>query len=225
MRSLEQLIEQEVKRWSLERRRPPTSHTKESPSSITISREFGSQGARLGELVAQQLGLAFFDQNLMHRLAEAAEAAEGPLSWIDERPRSQWHDFVDGILMGDRYTESEYLRRLVQVVREIDKQGGAVLVGRGSQYILAPSRALRVRVVAPLSARVASVAERSGVSEAEARRQIDKTDAERAAFMRHHFDRNLEDPASFDLTVNTGTMSVSQAAKMVAAAWGLRFPI
>jgi len=223
MRSMEQLIDQQVKRWTHGRReRGPAVEV--APPSVTISREFGSRGAGVGQLVAGTLGLTYFDQGIVARLADAAGASTGPLAWLDERPRGPWSDFVDGILLGDRYTESEYLRHLIQVVREIDRQGGAVVVGRGAHCILGPQRALRVRIVAPREARIAGVADRRGLSEEEAADLVDRTDAERAEFLRHHYDRSLDDPATFDLVVNTGTMTVTQAADLVASAWCARFP-
>ena len=143
MRTREQLIEQQVKRWTHQRRERAAPSSEMAPPSLTISREYGSQGADVGELAAKKLGLSFFDQDLVQRLAEVADASQGPVAWLDERPRGSWSDFVDGILLGDRYTESEYLRHLILVVRKIDADGGGVLVGRGAHYILGPKRALR----------------------------------------------------------------------------------
>ncbi len=223
MRNLDQLIEHQVRRWQADRAREPASDGALPQPSVTISRQFGSQGGEVGRRAAGLLGFTFWDQELVHRMADAAEAQAAALSWVDERPRGAWADFVDGILMGDEYTESEYLRRLIQVVRGIANRGAGVILGRGSHYILGPERALRVRVVAPLEARVASVAERHGVSPAEARRLVQRTDRERESFMRHHYDRKLEDAASFDLVVNAGSMSLDQTAAVIASTWRARF--
>ncbi len=83
MRSREQLIEQQVKRWTHQRRERAAPSSEMAPPSLTISREYGSQGADVGELAAKKLGLSFFDQDLVQRLAEVADASQGPVAWLD----------------------------------------------------------------------------------------------------------------------------------------------
>ncbi len=222
MRSLDALIEQQVLKWTLTQK-PKRVEAPHVPPVVTISRQFGSRGTRVGELVARQLGFVLWDQDLVHRMADEANVTESTLSWIDESPHSAWRDFVDGILMGDQYTESEYLRRLIQVVRGVADRGSAVVVGRGGQYILGPSRALRIRVVAPFEDRVAGIAGRGGLTLKDARRAVKAIDKERAVFMQHHYDRDVNDLDAYDLLVNVGTLSLEQAAKIVVAAYRARF--
>lgn len=222
MQSLDSLIDQQIKRWTRERK-PKRVESTVVPPVVTVSRQFGSRGAHVGELAARKLGFSFWDQELLHGMADQTEAAQAALSWIDERPQSAWRDFVDGILMGDEYTESEYLRRLIQVVRGVADRGSAVVVGRGSHYILGPSRALRVRIVAPVETRVQSLAERGGMDLKDARRVVKRIDRQRVVFMRHHYDRDLEDVTSFDLVLNVGTLTLDQAAEIVVAAYRARF--
>jgi len=224
-RSLEQLIEEQVQRWTLERQRKKAAvPVKQSIHPvITISRQFGSRGSAIGQRVAEELGFSFWDKELLHRMAEEAEASESTLSWIDERPRGAWNDFVEGILLGDKYTESEYLRQLVEVVRAISDKGRGVIVGRGSQFILGPRRALRVRFVCPQKMRVESIAERRSITTGKAERLIQKVDKERGTFLMHHYGKEREDPSSFDLIINTGTVTEERATQIVLDAYRQQF--
>ena len=190
---------------------------------ITISRQFGSRGSAIGKQIAERTGFTFWDSELLDRMADEAKASKATLAWIDEHPRSAWNDFLDGMLLGDEYTESEYLRRLIRVLHGIQKSGSGVVVGRGSQFVLQSDQALRVRFVCPMDLRVASVMERHDLREKAAVRLIKKVDKQREVFMQHHYGRPLEDPANFDIVLNSGTLSAEVAVETVMAAYENRF--
>jgi cytidylate kinase len=118
---------------------------------------------------------------------------------------------------------SDYFRELARVVHTIASHGGAVIIGRGVAFMLDPASALRVRTVCPVDLRARGIAERSGVTEAQARAEIESIDADRRAFVRDHYGRDTDDPAAYDLLVNTGTMSLEQCAELVACAYRARF--
>jgi len=80
-----------------------------------------------------------------------------------------------------------------------------------------------VRVIAPLEVRVARVAQRDDLSEADARAKVTRIDDERVAFNRQHYNADIRDPNNYDLVVNAGTLSVEGAAAQTAAAFQFRF--
>jgi cytidylate kinase len=104
-------------------------------------------------------------------------------------------------------------------VGAIAHHGSAIILGRGAHLILGRGEALRVYVVAPLEARVATVMRREGIPEREARRQVQAVEADRAAFLMKHFHVQLDDPSRFDIVVNTGLLGVAGAAAAVRAAF------
>lgn len=226
MRSLEQLIEEQVHRWSLDRRARKDSEARTTLTAwpvITISRQFGSEGAAIGNQLALATGFTFWDSELLHEMADATEANRSTLAWVDEHPRSAWSDFLDGMLLRDNYTESEYLRRLIRVLDGIQKTGSGVVVGRGSQFVVNAKRALRVRFVCPLDRRITRVSEGHELDTKEAARLIERVDHEREVFMQHHYDRSLADPTNFDIVLNTGAMSHEVAVQTILTAYEARF--
>ena len=82
---------------------------------------------------------------------------------------------------------------------------------------------LRVRVIAPLDVRVARIAERDRLSEADARAKVLRIDGERVAFNRHHYNADLTDPNNYDMVLNTGTLGIEGAAAQTVSAFQLRF--
>jgi cytidylate kinase len=105
----------------------------------------------------------------------------------------------------------------------IGQHGHAVIIGRGAQFILAPDRTLRVRVIAPLEQRASRVAENLAIDLGEARARVLQKDGERLAFARAHFNRDVRAPEQYDLLINTANVEVEQAAVLIEEAFTMRF--
>jgi cytidylate kinase len=226
-REVMQLVDEQVKRWlaEQEKRKAQPRVTPEPPKPlITISREAGANGTSLGRIVAKKLAFELWDQEIVHRVAEEKGAPEALFAAVDERARSRIQDLLAGILMGDVGTETEYVASLGRVFHSIAEHGSAVIVGRGAHYVLGPNEALRVRVVAPLEDRVRVIAGTRRLGEREARAEVERIDHERVAFNRHHYGRNVADPAFYDVIVNTGSFQLESAADVVVAAYRAKFP-
>jgi cytidylate kinase len=225
-RSLLSIVDEQIQRWRIEQAsRARDLLPRERPKPIvTISRQAGSRGTELGRLVSEALGFRFWDQEIVHRIAEELGAPEAMTRAVDEHPRGRLADLLAGILMGDRSTEEEYFAQLVRLVVSLGERGGAVVVGRGAQFIVAAESALRVRVVAPLDTRVRHLAVQRRLTDAAARTEVERLDRERAVFMRHHYDRDVTDPAAYDLVINSATMPIERAVQIVVAAYGVKFP-
>jgi hypothetical protein len=169
--------------------------------------------------VATSLGLECDDREILTRIAQEAHIAERLVSPLDERDARTWlSDWVVPLITGSYLTPYGYLHHLARVVDHIARSQGGVILGRGAHLILRPGRALRVRVVAPLAVRVATVAAREGLSEAAARRRVVEVERERQAFLQRCFRAPLDDASTFDLQVNTGVIGVEGAVGAVCVA-------
>ena len=221
-RNVSQLVAHQVKKWDLAQ----LEHDAEAPKPywpvIAISRQFGACGAAVGKVLAERLGFSFWDRELIDAIATESGAYASLLASVDEQHRGLVNDFIEGVILGARYTRSEYLSTLVRVVSTLAHHGRAVIVGRGINYVLG-DRAFRFRAVASLSHRVAHIAQRQQLGEEEARERVRRVDDERSDFVKHHFRSDVDDPASYDLLVNTATLSVAAAADLVESGYRVRF--
>lgn len=222
-RSVESIVEQQVKRWAQERARRTGPAPKPRPV-ISMSRQFGARGAELARRVADRLEYQFWDQEILHEIARHAHVSEQLVASFDEHHKVVLAETLKSMMHTGPLGTSEYLRELLRVVRSVAGHGGAVLVGRGAQFLLDPATVLRVRAVCPLDDRVRGLCSRYGVDDAEARRRLAEMDQDRRAFHRDHFDRDVEDPTAYDLVVNTGSIPLERAVDLVIAAYDARFP-
>jgi hypothetical protein len=164
------------------------------------------------------LKVEVFHQEVLHEMAKRAEVSEQMLATLDERGQSILEDWISSLVY-DRYMwPDEYLQHLMNVIGTIGKHGRAVVVGRGANFILPPEQRFRVRVTAPRKLRIQNVARDFNLTEDEAKRRVIKTESDRKAFIRKYFNADIADPDNYDLIVNTGTLSVDDATKVIAGA-------
>ena len=220
MRHIDQMITDQVRTWS---QHAAEAHLKgETPGArpiITVSREFGARGAALSALVGQRMGFKVWDKDLLNAIAEEGGDDVRLLESLDEHRRKAIDDAMHGTLMGSKHTNTHYFRSLLRVVHTIVAHGKGIVVGRGANYISKSPQILRVRVVCPLEMRIRGYAEREGLSEKQARKEILQRDADRADFIRHHFKRDVGASSDYDLMLNAGTLSLEQMAEIVVAAY------
>jgi len=222
-RSTEALVELQVKRWATSpRAKAKPEETPHRWPVIAISREYGARGAAIGERVAQRLGFDFWDQKFVHTIAESSGMSTKVIASLDEQRRNAFSHVFATIFTGG-ITSSGYVERLFRIIHTVSSHGGAVLIGRGANFLLRPESCLRVRVVMPFAERVRGIMERRGLSEREARDEVTDTDADRHAFIRQTYDTDVSDTLAYDLTINSGFIPVEPAVDVVIAAYTARF--
>ena len=192
---------------------------------VTISREFGSQGALVGEKVANALGFSFWDHQLVEAIAKETGAGEILLDTLDEHARNRVEEFVAGLLMGRTGTAEEFVHQIAKTIRTIYKHGRAVVVGRGGQFVLFDEQALRVRIVADFDKRVKGYAERNELTISEAEKIVKKTDLEREKFIQMQYHRDVNKASNYDVVLNVTTLGMEDAAELIVAAYSTKFKI
>ena len=91
-----------------------------------------------------------------------------------------------------------------------------MLIGHASQAVLPTSRNIvHAFIAAPLAQRARFVAAEEGISPEEASKLVKATDAERADFLQRYYGMRWDNPANYDLVLNTGRLPVSAAAGLI----------
>ncbi len=183
---------------------------------VTISRQYGARGYAIGRLVAQKLGWEVYSRNLVDHISRRAKLREKVISEFDEK--KQLAKLTQLLFNPGAYSSDKFYRHLVQVVLSISRQGRAVIIGRGANFICDKEFGLHVRVIADLESRIKRYAEKEGVTLREARRKVIAVDRERAEFVRHYFGADIEEPRHYDLVLNVEHFNNEQAADIIIAA-------
>ncbi|MBW2559952.1 MAG: cytidylate kinase-like family protein [Deltaproteobacteria bacterium] len=214
---LDRLIEEQVKKWevSSERRK---GKNEAAPPVVTISRETGSIVNDLVQRISQELGLDIIDGKIIHEVAKSVRMSDKIVSYLDEKTRSILDNWILYLKTTRFLRADQYVRHLTKVVAAIGEQGGALIIGRGTNLILPAEETLRVRFIAPIEVRIRNMVKETGITEQEARQHILLKDAERRDSVRKNFKVDIEDPAYYDLVINTEFLETEQIVEMIKSA-------
>ena len=176
---------------------------------IVIGRQFGSGGHDIGKALAEKLGYAFYDQEIIEMTAGTTGYTPEFIQKKEEMMTSSFlYDLVNQMYMYAQPDEEAPKDKIYEaeskVVRELAAKGNCVIVGRCSDYTLRDNKnCLRVFFCAPMENRMKRVMDRLHLSEKDAKQKIQKEDKWRADNYRYYTGRIWGASANFDLTVNT----------------------
>lgn len=176
---------------------------------ILIGRQFGSGGHDIGKALAEKLGYAFYDQEIIEMTAGTTGYTPEFIQKNEEMMTSSFlYDLVNQMYMYAQADEEAPKDKIYEaeskVVKELAEKGNCVIVGRCSDYVLRDNRnCLRVFFSALMENRMKRVMERLHLSEKDARQKIQKEDKWRADNYRYYTGRIWGAAGNFDLTVNT----------------------
>lgn len=175
---------------------------------VTLSRDYGSGGREIAQLLAKHLSVPVYDKELMDAVVEQSGTNPHLMAQLDEKTRGFWDSWIISMLSGENVLDDNYRRHLVKVVLGIFNTGnGGIIIGRGAHFVLAQQKAFRVRIIASLETCTERIAHKRQISLEEARKEVDRVNEGRAKFIWDVFKRRLNEPTAFDLTINTDHLS------------------
>ena len=215
------LVDKAVAAFEREASRRMQATSPRPPRVITISRQLGSGGRRIAEILGKQLSLPVWDKEILDIVADQSyfHYQARMFELLDERTQSEIDAFADSLV--GNVSKHVYLHLLPRAVLII-AQNDAIILGRGAHLLL--PRALKVRIVAPLDVRIRNLVQSGGLSEEEASRQITTSDRERRNFVKELAGRlgpgvsNYGKETEYDLVLNTGTFEIQKAASLILSA-------
>ena len=215
--SIDQFVKEQIEKW--ESMYPAEDGKEEARIPvITVSMEPGSGGSLVAQKIAERLNFDFFHRDIIKGIAESAKISASVVETLEKERLSGVEDFISSLVNKQYLYPGLYLEHLMQVVCTIAEHGRAVIVGRGANFILPYEKRFSVRVVAPLEVRIQNIVRRYRVSIEEAKRRVIRRESRRSAFIRQSFNADISNPIHYNLTMNTGTMSIESAVEAVIGA-------
>lgn len=192
---------------------------------ITISREYGAGGRRVGHMIAEALGIPFYDKELVDKVA--SESGFAP-NYIEEHgehsPSGSVFSYafapqgVPGVMNG--LSTSDYLWNVqCSVILQLAEKGSCVIVGRNADYILKDRKdVLHVYLHASLPFRVSRITETYGSDVKNPEAFLQERDKRRRLNYQHYTGRTWGLSQNYDICLDTGTLGIQQCADIILAA-------
>ena len=186
-------------------------------SIITISREFGSGGSSIGQLVAKKLNYDYYDKAIIMKAASEAKVDVDQMSKYDERvPHS--FGFAQSLFeFYNRPLSEKVFQAQREVIREIAGKGKCVIIGRNANSILSEyDRALHVFLHAPLYYRMRHMQElMPDASEEKVLEELQSVDRKRKKYCTYYTDTIFGMSQFYDLSLNTAKLGIETCADLI----------
>ena len=223
MTSIETIIDRQIRRWELQKSLEESHHgvarSLHLPKPlITVSRQRGSRGTTIAERIAYRFNYTLLHKDIIDRIVETSGYKRRIVESLDDHTRSQMELWFESVITGKLVDVNDYARHLLEIIFSVSRLGGIVVVGRAANFIIGSNRGLHVRIVGTMAGRIHNLMEQEKMSEAGARREIEKSDRERAEFVKKLVHKSIDDPQYYDLILNTDWIPVEQAVSLIANA-------
>lgn len=182
---------------------------------ITIGREYGSGGHAIGEMLAEKLGIGFYDAEIIQHLSEKKGIKKETLSKYDEKPSPV---LMNRSVRGYSTSLEEAVAEMqFKMIRKIAASGESfVLIGRCGETVLSKYDCLiRLFVLGDMDSRITRIMKRKRVSRKEAQKLIKTTDKRRKAYHNYYSDGKWGDSRTYDLTINSSRLGVEGTAEFL----------
>lgn len=191
---------------------------------ITISRQFGSGGRTMGHLIAEKLGIPFYDKELVEHIAlESGFAPKFVEEHGEHSPGKSLFSYafassgVPGVMHG--LSTADFLWSIqCSCILQLADKGPCVIVGRNADYILKDRKdAFHVFVHADMDFRADRIVRLYGESEKTPVARIQEKDKRRSVNYHHYTGRTWGAADNYDISINTSTIGVEEAADIVVS--------
>jgi cytidylate kinase len=200
---------------------------------ITIARGYGSGGRTIGRMLAKELGINFYDRELLRLASDDSGINEELFARADEKLKKSLlfkiaRKAYKGELIPpdseDFVSNDNLFNYQAKIIRELYEQESCVIVGRAADYILKDyENVIKVFVHAPMDACVRTLKEMMGGSEKDLEKQIEAIDKRRAEYYKYYTGRNWEDAKNYDLCLNSSQLGFEKCVEIVKTYLDIRF--
>ncbi len=175
---------------------------------VTISEMLGTNGERIAREVAKTMDFPFYGKEELFKAADEMGLLHGIEEVQMKSPTLLEKFFSD--------QPKIYLDRFQSVIYEVAKKGNALFFGKGSTILLRSfSCALHVLVIGSMEKRIQRVMETNHVEREVAEKMVQTSDHEKRGFIRYAFDEDWPNPLLYHLTLNTDTLTIGTAVKII----------
>jgi hypothetical protein len=192
--------------------------------TVTVSRQYGAGGLRVGPAIARALGFRFVDRELVELAARQLGVDPSWAQEHDERVPDVLENLGRalaaatpefGIPPPPVLDERAMADAVRNVIHSLADTGGYVILGRASQAALAnrPDVA-NVWLIGDQEDRIARVVRSQGLQPKEARERMERTDRGRGDYVKRFYGRDIADPRLYDAVINTSRLGLDKATRI-----------
>ena len=193
---------------------------------ITVSREFGSGGREIGEKLAMELGIPYYDKAIIDKTAKETGFCAEFIEKEEQKVTSSLlfnlatNAYTFGNMMS-HYGQSlsdQVFQAESKVIKDLASEGSCVIVGRCADYILKNQfPCFNIFICADFEKRCERAIEKYGINKDDVKDIVKKTDKARIRHNQFYGSQDWGDARNYDVTINSGTVGIDNAVQMLKA--------
>ncbi len=174
---------------------------------ITISREYGSGGHFVGKLLAEKLGIKFYDKEIINLTAKEYGFNKKYIEQKEEQSVNSGIYYTND----DKLFESES-----KVIESLAKKESCVVVGRCADYVLRNRKyVFKIFLYSDMDSKIKRSVKYYGLDKDKAEKEINKINKQRAKHYNHFTNRDWNSFENYDLAINVDKLGVEKTAELL----------
>lgn len=181
---------------------------------ITIAREYGSGGRYIGRLIADKLGIKFYDKDFVEKLATETGLSEEYIE-NNEQKRNILDAFNSGYYAGLNNADELFIKES-ELIKQVADKESCVMIGRCADFILQDKEnVLKVFVYSNMEDKIKRATQIYGFDKTKAEKEIKRIDKLRANHYKHYTEREWNNYSNYDICINSDMLGVEKAADFI----------
>lgn len=181
---------------------------------VTISREYGSGGRYIGQLIADKLGIKLYDKEFIEMVAKETGLAKEYIQ-TNEQKRVNLAGLNNGYYFGLNNADELFLKESEMIKNIADKES-CVIVGRCANFILKDRKDIvKVFVYSDMEDKINRVKNIYGLEENNTEKEINRINKLRANHYKHYTEKEWNNPENYDICINSNVLGVEGAAELI----------
>lgn len=193
---------------------------------ITVSREFGSRGRYIGELLGERIGYKVYDREISLRVAEESSLDPDFIELQGERAASKsvFSFAFAGRTMDGQSVDDVVFNAQQKVIREIAEEGNCIIIGRNADYILRDYKnAMHIFIYGEEPEKIQYCKEFCDAkSDKAAITMMKEMDKKRALNYQYYTDQKWGNKENYDILLNSSTYGYEGCADILAEIWKMQ---
>lgn len=191
---------------------------------ITIARGYGSGGRTIGKMLSEQLGIPFYDRELLYMASEDSGINPELFGRLDEKvhrgifdpPTKKYTGKLIPPESSDFVSDENLFNYQAKIIKELAERESCIIVGRCADYVLKDrDDTASVFVWAPMDSCIKNVMALEPLNEKEAEREIKKIDRYRREYYRYYTGKEWDDYTNYELCLNSARLGFEKCAECI----------
>ena len=183
---------------------------------VTISRQFGSMGRMIAQQLSRELGVDFYDRDIVEETASRMGLPVSVISNTEENSKSIYFKQQYPLGMGIASMRDEIFLIQKNIIRDLTQKESCIIVGRCADSILMDmENHLNVYVYAPFDARLRNCTEILKMDEKTARKMIREVDRSRELYHRRYCPEYLDPSTNKDIMIDSSRFGTEGTVKIL----------